>query len=358
MKEEIKFSVVMPVYNVERYLEKAVLSVLNQTYKNFELILVDDCTPDKSGEICDDFAKTYTNVKSIHLSENLGLSMARNTGMNVANGDYIFFMDSDDYIDLDLFENIVNSIRKNKAQVVVFGIQEEYYDKNGIIKKQYPILYGEEKLLKTFESLRKEIIKLEMKTFYGYAWNKFYDLKYLRNISASFRNVVLIEDIDFNVKVFQNIDSLNILNIAPYHYRKATTESLTNKFLPKYFEVHRERIQMILNQQKSWGICTNQTKMFIANLYVRYIFSALQRNCDKRSLYNFKDRRIWLKQLYNENLFNELICYAKSNNKLLAIMISVLKRKNIYVTLVIARVIYLVKNKMPYFFSKVKQVKN
>ena len=98
-------SVVVPVYNVENYLEKCVSSITNQTYKNLEIILVNDGSKDNSGAICDDLAKNDSRIKVIH-KENGGLSDARNTGINVATGEYIGFVDSDDWIERDMYEQL------------------------------------------------------------------------------------------------------------------------------------------------------------------------------------------------------------------------------------------------------------
>ncbi len=354
---EVLFSVIMPVYGVEKHLVNSVKSVLNQTYKSFEIILVDDCSPDGCGVLCDEIESKYDCVSVIHHSINKGLSEARNSGLDVARGDYIFFMDSDDAIESDLLEQVAASLHRNKAEVVVFGILEDYYDKQDNLKKSFPISYGKELILKTADEVRPEVINLEVKTFYGYAWNKIYDLKYLRDLGVRFETITLIEDIKFNVQVFQNVSSVNILNTTPYHYMKRIDGSLTNKFVQDYYELHRQRVSMIYDQHKAWGICTDEVKNKLANIYVRYIFSALQRNCDKRAKYSFIDRANWTRRLFKDDLFIELIPYAESDNKLLSIMISLLKLKCVLPCLILGWVIFIIKDKMPIIFSKVKQAR-
>ena len=108
-------SVVLPIYNVENYIEKCMESVLNQTYKNIEIILVDDGSPDNCPIICDQYVKEDNRVKVVH-KENGGLSDARNAGIKVANGDYITFIDSDDYVDKDYVEFLYNTIEENRCR--------------------------------------------------------------------------------------------------------------------------------------------------------------------------------------------------------------------------------------------------
>ena len=97
-----KYSIVLPVYNVEKYLKRAVESVLNQSYKNFEIILINDCSSDGSQAICSEYCEKDPRISLINHSKNKGVSAARNTGYLAANGEYIWFMDSDDYVDHDL----------------------------------------------------------------------------------------------------------------------------------------------------------------------------------------------------------------------------------------------------------------
>ncbi len=355
--DEVRFSVVMPVYGVEKHLEASVNSVLNQTYKNFEIILVDDCSPDGCGALCDTLALREKCISVVHHSENKGLSDARNSGLDVARGDYVFFMDSDDVIEPDLLSQVAESLEKNRAQIVVFGLVEDYYDKQNVLKQSFPISYGRELLLKGFADVRREVIDLEVKTLYGYAWNKIYELSYLRDLDVRFEKITLIEDIKFNVQVFQNADSVNILNITPYHYMKRTDGSLTNKFVPEYYDLHRQRVAMVYEQHKEWDLCTHYARNKLANIYVRYIFSALQRNCDDRSGLSLLGRVKWIHALFSDELFLELIPYAASDMKVLIIMISLLQKKRTISCLALGRVIYIVKNKLPILFSRVKQAR-
>ena len=115
-------SIVVPIYNVEKYLKKCVESILNQTYKNFELILVDDGSPDRCGEICEDLKKKDLRIRVIH-KENGGLSSARNAGIDVAKGEYIGFVDSDDYIEPFMYEKLVNAVVKDNCLLSVCSVK-------------------------------------------------------------------------------------------------------------------------------------------------------------------------------------------------------------------------------------------
>ena len=133
-----KISVIVPVYKTEEYLRKCVESILAQTYTNLEVILVDDGSPDGSGKICDEYAERDERVRVIH-KENGGLSSARNAGLDVATGDYITFVDSDDYLDDGIYEKLVTKMEETSSDIVMMNIQAVDEEYNPICPpKEYP----------------------------------------------------------------------------------------------------------------------------------------------------------------------------------------------------------------------------
>ena len=121
----ILLSVIIPVYNVEKYLMEAVSSILNQSWKDLEIILVDDGSTDSSGEICDEIKKIDSRVKVLH-QKNGGLSVARNRGLEIATGEYVTFLDSDDWLDIDTYEKIMDFMLQEQADMAAFGYVKEY----------------------------------------------------------------------------------------------------------------------------------------------------------------------------------------------------------------------------------------
>lgn len=346
-------SVIMPVYNVEPYLPKSIESVLNQTFADFELILVDDCSPDNSGAICDAYAEKDKRIRVVHKEKNQGLGPARNTGIDYTNGEYVFFMDSDDTVDNNLFEEVVKSLDINKAQVVVFGLVEDYFDSHGNLCEVKKVRCRTE-YLENKASVRNRIAALEKETLYGYAWNKFYNLKYLKENNFLFTSKTLIEDIVFNVAFFDEVERVNILDITPYHYAKRNSGSLTDKFLPDYFKLQTERIELVKDQHLRWNLYNSDTKTILCGIFIRYLFSALQRNCDKRSKMSFINRYNWVKNIYDTVLYKELIGFSRPDSVIVRIMSFLLKNRLTLLCLAAGRIIYIVKNKLPVVFSKIK----
>lgn len=348
------FSVIMPIYNVEPFLAKAIDGVLNQTYKNVEIVLVDDASPDGCAAICDAYAEKYDNITAVHHPKNQGVSVARNTGLQYVRGDYVTFMDPDDSIESGLFQCVYESLLENEADAVVFGCTEDYYDKKGELFKSY-VLAPEKAFCRSKEEVHDKIALLESGNFYGYPWNKFFRTSVIKENNLQYRKVVLIEDIDFNIQFFNHAETLNILDIGLYHYAKRGTTSLTSKYVPEYYAVHRERISLLCEQQKNWNHFGEYEKSVYARLYARYIVSALSRNCDKRAKMTHADRKKWVQDVFKDDLFLELIPSAQPNGAAMGVLLRILQRKSVTLSLLAGRFIFFVQNQMRSVFVKLKQ---
>lgn len=128
----IRFSIIVPIYKVERYLKTCIDSILTQTFSDFEVILVDDGSPDLCGKICNDYAENDLRIKVLHKA-NGGLSSARNAGLDIAIGEYIIFIDSDDFWDDNTaLENINKNLTETKADLLIFPAKRYYEDKNKV----------------------------------------------------------------------------------------------------------------------------------------------------------------------------------------------------------------------------------
>ena len=149
-----KISIIVPVYQAEKYISKCIESIVNQTYKNLEIILVDDGSTDRSGEICDEYGKKDNRIVVVH-NKNKGVSVARNCGLDIATGDYITFVDSDDYIDLQMYSEMMKVVEKYSCDVVMCDcikefekksekytheIREGFYDEEQLNQEYYPQL--------------------------------------------------------------------------------------------------------------------------------------------------------------------------------------------------------------------------
>ena len=222
--ENVYFSIIIPVYNVEKYLHQCVESVLSQTFSDFEIVLVDDGSPDRCPEICDEFARNDARVKVIH-KENGGLSDARNYGIKAANGKYLLFLDSDDYWgDVQALEKTYKEILdyKENADIVIFQAQLLYPDGGIIPNSDY--------FVSNFNDMGKEEAlryMVENGLLIGSACSKVVKRSFLIEHSLFFKVGIKSEDIHWIVRVAKAMPKYQYTDQYFYMYRKGRVGSIT-----------------------------------------------------------------------------------------------------------------------------------
>ncbi len=200
-------SIIVPVYNVEEYLEKCVESIINQTYKNIEIILVDDGATDNSGKICDELGKKDDRIIVIHKA-NGGLSDARNAGLKIAKGEYIGFVDSDDYIAEDMFETLYNLNKKYNSEISIVSFYEIYKGKVIGVRDSKKL----EELTK-IEAIRELLIDTNIQS---YAWNKLFKKELFEGLE--FPTNKNFEDIATTLLLFEKANKVVLLEDPKYYY--------------------------------------------------------------------------------------------------------------------------------------------
>ena len=190
---KLKFSIILPIYNVEKYLPKCVESILSQTFTDYEIILVDDGSTDNSPAICDKFAKEHSNIKVIH-KVNGGQSEARNLGADTANGEYIIFIDSDDFIIKNDFLEKINKKTQNNADLIFYKYQKYFDDTRTFENCRFDYKDAMEK--STYSQKIKSLV--ENDSFYGMAWIKAIKKETITKSNIQFDVNLVCEDMDWN----------------------------------------------------------------------------------------------------------------------------------------------------------------
>lgn len=219
-------SVIVPVYKVEDYLEECVDSIRNQTYDNLEIILVDDGSPDRSGEICDRLATQDSRIKVIH-KENGGLSSARNAGLDVATGEYVSFIDSDDWIRLDMYQRLMDLMQQHHAQIAAGGLQD---DNGKHYNPEYPRKADVEIFSRT-DALREITINRKIT-------NSACDKLWKKEIFDTIRFPVgeYFEDFKTSYKCIDQIHTV-VYDPCPVYIYRMTENSITRgQFHPRMFD--------------------------------------------------------------------------------------------------------------------------
>ena len=226
--DEIKVSIIIPVYNSEKYLGKCLDSIIAQTYKNFEIIVVDDGSKDSSAKICDDYALSDSRVKVIH-QKNGGTSKARNAGLKAAAGDYITFMDNDDYWKSDdCLEKVINRLKESRADVMIHTPYVYWQDTKELVSPKNTIkreqIYG-----KPSYDVINTIIKNGLMD--RCVWSKLFKREIIEKNSLKFPENCRNEDTYFIGEIFMYAESYDWMEESFYIYRKGHEESQTSKRL-------------------------------------------------------------------------------------------------------------------------------
>ncbi len=244
-------SIVIPIYNVEKYLRECVDSILSQDYNNTEIILVDDGSPDNCGRICDDYANSFSNVISLH-KENGGLSDARNYGMKYAKGKYICFVDSDDYVSPQYISHLFDALRKTGADVSVSWFSN-VYDYTPICERTN--IRGLEKL-----SGKQCLERLLYQNGIEFsAWGKLYKRELLNGLE--YPKGKLYEDILVTTEVMIRAENVAVINNEDYFYRQRKDSIQYQAFnhrkldCVKHMDMLRNRIKQVYPDLDSAAAC-------------------------------------------------------------------------------------------------------
>lgn len=230
---ENKVSVIVPVYNVEQYLKQCIESLIGQTYSNCEFIFVNDGSPDHSLEIMQEYEKRDHRIRIIS-QENTGLSGARNRGLAEASGEYVVFLDSDDWLDLEAIDTAIMFAGKNTLDVVLWSYVSEYQDK--AIPR---LLFGNERIVwEDAQQIHRRIVGLfgeELRDPHKAdscvtAWGKLYRREVIKDIRFVDTKKIGTEDALFNIYVFGNVKRVGYLPNLFSHYRKTNDSSLTSGY--------------------------------------------------------------------------------------------------------------------------------
>lgn len=226
MKKDVLLTVVIPVYNVEKYLKRCIESILIQEWKNYDILLVDDGSIDNSPQICDDYAKAYDFISVIH-KKNGGLSVARNTGISHAEGEYVYFPDSDDWIEPDTFIALAEVVESQKFDIISFNRE--------FVKGEEDAIVSDSLVTQVFEGKDAFVQMLKHSYITGFANDKIYRKSLFIDNKIMFPSGKYYEDLGTNYKLFLLSEKVYATNQKYYHYLIDNPDSITQSWNEKKF---------------------------------------------------------------------------------------------------------------------------
>lgn len=304
MDGEKFISVVVPVYNVEQYVETCIKSIQAQTFSNIEIILIDDGSSDSSGIICDEFAEEDDRIIVIH-KENGGLSDARNAGLSIARGEYICFIDSDDWIEPETLNYAIKSIVD--VDVVIWGYYKDTVDIDGNLL---------DRTIHCFDAVCNHIygynhlLKINVLQQAGYAWNKLYKTSEIRRREMHFeKGLSLVEDVVFNFQLFIQCKEIRFIDYLGSHYMQRPRNTLGSAYYPNRLELKLRVAELTKQLLKSYGapeeIAMNHYMQNISTMLRSSIRLIASEKC------KYSVRRQSMKELLYSDKCKEIVSIAR-----------------------------------------------
>ncbi len=299
-----KVSVIIPVYNVEKYIEKCLDSLVNQTLKDIEIIVVNDGSPDNSQKIIDKYVKKYPNIVKSYIKKNGGQGSARNYGLKKATGEYIGYVDSDDYVSIDMYEKMYNKAKKDKSDIVIC---QNYIDNDGKI---------------TIDS--EEFVNIhDNRVFFGKmaVWNKIYKKEILVNNKINFKERVWYEDLAFTLKSIINSKNISFVDEPLYYYLIRPGSTMNNSNVEKNLEILDAFSDIIsyLDRKKCFDLYYDRIEFLaVYHIYISGIVRVLRCKADNKNKKVVIDKFIgYINQWFPSYNKNKYLYLLDKNKKII-----------------------------------------
>lgn len=336
-----KFSIISSVYNTELYLEKCIKSVLNQTFSDFEFILINNGSSDNSDEILKKYELLDSRIKVIRNDSNRYLAEARNQGIDIAEGEYIYFIDSDDYLDVQFLENAINELGSYDYDLIIFGWIMEYFVENEFIS--IPVIPSAVTFINQ-ENFRYSIMDYLKQSVLTVPWNKIYKRSIIEKFNIRFP-LTKLEDHHFNMEYIKNISSCKIVDKAFYHYYRSRPGSeLTAVSRFDLFKKKKEHYLHTKEVLDYWNCYDEKNLNILHSFFAERVIQCIQEIVANNSL-NSNEKRNKIKYIFNDDVFNETIKRARCDSKTMRMLLIPIKYKLFFLTILECKFITYYKRK-------------
>ena len=334
-----KVSIIIPVYNLEKFIEKCVDSIVNQTLKEIEIILVDDGSTDQSGAICDNYVKKDDRIKVVH-QKNMGLSGARNTGIKESTGKWFMIVDGDDWLESNAVEELYNNAEKNNSDIFISSFYDNYPEKQ--VKDSFfninelHFQTEEEKLYLQENCIsRNKYTNMNCKTNLGVTWARIYRKQFIVDNNLEFiLGLKRTQDAIFNLYAFEYANKVDYLDIPVHHYR-IWGNSASRKYSKDFHVTANELSQHIIEFMKKFHKEERLKKAYYSKVFKLLIEIIKIEITPKANKMSLKSKKSFLKQLSESELYSNAIKYVEKNtlNNNQRLVLFLLKNKLYYIIL-------------------------
>ena len=326
-----KISVIVPVYNAERTLERCIKSILNQSFGEFELILINDGSTDNSWRICQKYNSLDSRIKIIN-QDNKGVSFSRNVGLKKAKFKYVMFIDADDWIENNMFQLLIDTIESSNAGLVMCGYKRIDYEGNKVNSEVYIKPNAVSNIKKVH--LYRQIYNYFDKGLMNPLWNKLFRNDIIKNYQIKFdENLSLGEDLLFNLEYLSKIRMVSLIDDSLYNYVVLNDgKSLSTKYNPKRLESQILIYTRIIESLKEVGEYNKENKSYFRSSFSSAISGSIK-NYLRKSNESNEEMYAFLKKVCNDsNVINNILLFV--NGSLVKNFIALLVKLRAYKFLV------------------------
>lgn len=324
---ENKVSIIVPVYNGEKYLRGTIEMIINQTFKEFELILIDDGSNDNSKEICNYYANADKRIRVIR-QQNLGAWAARNAGIKSATGKYIMFLDCDDWYEKNLIEVMYNAIESSNVDLVICGHIDLFVNSNRKIYKSNNIMLKEH-VYESNESFMLDYYKFRKIGISDVLWNKIYRAEIIKENELFFQKLPRGEDAVFNINYYEKINSCRILENSLYKYRIEREKPSWIKYSDNFYEALLIESEIITNKIKRMKKYNKDIKAVQAEHFVLSVIEYFNWIIYPKNNFTLKKQINKINEVINKEHFIKSLNEVNINEKFNKLLIELIKSKKI-----------------------------
>ena len=340
----------MPVYQVEKYVEKAIRSILNQTFRDFEFLIVDDGTKDNSGAICDLLATEDDRITVIH-KHNEGAPVARNTAMNMAQGKYYYFMDSDDWVEPTMLEDMVRIAEENASELVISGFYiDTYYNDSEYLTTDY---VHESYVYRSQSEFRRKAYRLFDKNLLYSPWNKLWLRTYVDDHNIRFPKTFW-DDFPFILEVIRDVERVAVTDQQYYHFIRARAESETAKYRPEMYDKREEEHQWMIDLYKHWNVSNHASMEMIHRRYIERLIGCLENVTNPNSSLTMIEQKKLMSDMLSKPHVKESLSIMRPKSMMMKIMLIPIRLHSIGLTYLMCKYISTVKIKNVERFARLK----
>ncbi len=343
-------SIVIPVYNVEPWIRRAVGSLQAQTFGDFEIILVDDGSTDGSGQACDDLAAGDGRVRVIH-QKNGGAARARNVAIGQASGEFLYFMDGDDWCEPTMLEDLHGFAAEQKLDLAVAGFYiDTYYTEDKFYRETRT---APDKVFSSQREFREHAHELFDAQLLYAPWNKLYRRSYLNERGIAFPETFW-DDLPFNLDVIREIGRVGCLNARYYHFLRARSESENTKYRADMYDKREEEHRWLTDLYAQWGLDSAEIQEFLARRYAERLVGCVENVTNRSCELSPAEKRAEIRRMISTPHAREALEKARPRTALLRATLAPLRSGNVRLTLWEGAVISWVRQHSTNVFARLK----